>query len=203
MIPFTQCKKAELFDPSTDQVIVAGVSVTPPDSLVLALPSPFTPNTGVPVKIQFLDSVMGVVTCLCFLSRPRLTQDKKYVICRCKIQEQLQQLQRREDIKVPLAVAVEITHIDSGIRAMAIIHNISAGGAYLSSSLAVQKGDQLSFYLPNGEAVIPLTAEVLRIEFRSDLGSIGYGCRFIQLGPQRESQLRAYVFQEERRLRKH
>ncbi|MCI8909002.1 MAG: PilZ domain-containing protein, partial [Angelakisella sp.] len=28
----------------------------------------------------------------------------------------------------------------------------------------------------------------------------GYGCRFLNLTPQQESQLRSYIFQEERRL---
>lgn len=202
MIPFTQCKKAELLDKSTGQKIIAGVSVTPPDNIVIALPADFKPVPNELVRIQFLDAVLGVVTCLCFLSRPRLTADKKYVICRCQVREQLHQLQRREDIKVPLETAVEITHIDSGIRAMAIAHNISAGGVYLSSSLAVQKGDQLSFQLQGGAMVIPLTAEVLRIEFRSDLNSIGYGCRFVRLSPLHEAHLRAYVFQEDRRQRR-
>lgn len=114
--------------------------------------------------------------------------------------ERLSQNQRREDIKIPLTAQVRITHPDSGLVTFANLCNISASGVYLVTTMAIRKGDALSFRLQTPDASIPLTAEILRAEARPDLGGIGYGCRFVHLATQHETQLRAYIFQEERRL---
>ena len=200
MAMFSRCKKAELTDAESGQTVVAGVSIGPLDSLMIAVPLACKVESGQPVQIKFLDPTLGVVTCTCKLSAPLLTADKKFVAYRCQVLERLAQEQRREDIKIPLTAKVSLSHLSSGNEAPATVCNISASGVYLGTSLAAYKGDKLSFTFPAGNVRIPLTAEVLRVESRPDLGGIGYGCRFVHLAAQHENQLRAYIFQEERRL---
>lgn len=202
MAMFSYCKKAEVLDEATGKLITAGVNVGALNSLMVALPVSAKFKPGKTNQIRFLDPTMGVVTCRCTLTAPLLTQDKRFVAYRCRVLEQLSREQRREDIKIPLTSQVQITIQDSDGSASAMIRNISAGGVYLSSGLPAQKGDKLAFTFREAGAPIPLTAEILRVESRPDLGGIGYGCRFLHLSPQHEAQLRAYIFQEERRLYK-
>lgn len=200
MAMFSRCKKAELKDAVSGQTFAAGVSIGPMDSLMIAAPAACKVEAGTPMEIKFLDPALGVVTCRCKLTSPLLSNDKRFAVYRCQVLEKLSQEQRREDIKIPLTARVRISHLDSGAEAPATLCNISASGVYLGTSLPAQKGDKLSFTLPVDGALIPLTAEILRVESRSDLGGLGYGCRFVRLSSQHENQLRAYIFQEERKL---
>lgn len=200
MATFSRCKKAELTDPVSKRKITAGVSVGPMNSLMVAIPLSCKIDSREPIAIRFLDPTMGVVTCRCQLTSPLLTESKRILIYRCQVLEQLSQEQRREDIKIPLNVQVLATLSSSNSSAPASLRDISASGVYLGSSLSAKKGDRITFKLPIDGKVIPLTAEVLRLETRPELGGFGYGCRFVHLSPQYESQLRAFIFKEERRL---
>lgn len=200
MAMFSRCKKAELTDAASGQKVSAGVSIGPMDSLMIAVPLTCKTDSGKPVDIRFLDPTLGVVTCRCKLTSPLLAGDKKFVVYRCQVLERLSQEQRREDIKIPLTAQVQATLQSSGIVAAVLLCNISAGGIYLATSLAARKGDKFSFKFRTADSLIPLTAEILRVEPRPDLNGIGYGCRFVHLASQHETQLRAYIFQEERRL---
>ena len=102
-----------------------------------------------------------------------------------------------------LSAKVTVTLEGAARRAEAVLYNISAGGVYLVTELKAQPGDRLTFPFPQADGPIPLTARVLRAEDRTDRRGHpvrGYGCRFEDLLPQHESQLRRYVFQEEKRL---
>lgn len=200
MAMFSRCKKAELKDAVSGQTFAAGVSIGPMDSLMIAAPITRKVEAGTPLEIKFLDPALGVVTCRCKLTSPLISRDKRFAVYRCQVLEKLSQEQRREDIKIPITIKVRVAHRRSGGEAPAVLCNISASGVYLGTSLPVQTGDLLSFTLPTADAQIPLTAEVLRAESRADLGGTGCGCRFVHLAPQHETQLRAYIFQEERRL---
>lgn len=199
MAMFSRCKKAELTDIETGEAVTAGVSIGRLDSLMIATPLTCKLDMNDPVEIRFLDSTLGVVTCLCKLTAPLLTPDKRFMVYRCQILEELSREQRREDIKIPLTSQVQVNHPASGKSAPGALRDISASGVYLGTSLSAQKGDILSFTLQLDDGSIPLTAEVLRAELRPNLGGYGYGCRFVRMLPQHETQLRAYIFQEERR----
>ena len=200
MAMLSRCKKAELTDAESGQTVAAGVSMGPLDSLMIAAPLTCKVNTGKPVDIRFLDPALGVVTCRCKLTAPLLTQDKRFLVYRCQVIKRLSQEQRREDVKIPLNVKVMASHQEAGNSAPGFLRNISASGVYIGTSLPAQKGEHLSFTFPTPEGPVPLTAEILRVESQPSLGGFGYGCRFVHLSSQNESKLRAYIFQEERRL---
>lgn len=199
MAMFSRCKKAELTDAETGETVTAGVSIGRLDSLMIATPVTCKLELNEPVEIRFLDSTLGVVTCRCKLTAPLLTPDKRFMVYRCQILEEVSQEQRREDIKIPLTAEVQVNHPVSGKAASGTLRDISASGVYLITGLTAQKGETLTFTLQLEGVAIPLTAEVLRAELRPTQGGYGYGCRFVRLLPQHETQLRAYIFQEERR----
>ena len=85
------------------------------------------------------------------------------------------------------------------------VFNISAGGVYLRTALALKEGRRLWFDFKEAGGTIPLAAEILRVEDATIWGQrplYGYGCRFVDLPTRYESQLRSFVFREEMRTRK-
>lgn len=194
---FIHCKRAELQDPKTKTSIKAAVTIGALDSLLIVVPRDCVLPTNEPITITFLDPVLGVVVCSCKLTSPLVSDDYKFCSYRCQVLKQLKQDQRREDIKISLTAEVEIKLLGSDTYASAVVCNISAGGVYLTTNLAAQKGDRLAFDFKQTGDVIPLTAEVLRVENRPDrYGRMtkGYGCRFVRLSPRYEAQLRSYIF---------
>lgn len=199
MTPFYHCKKAEL--PSTDggAPIQAVVSNAPAGGLLLTLPRDVDLPLRTPIEVVFYDPLLGIARCLCSLSAPLPAGEMRSY--RCEVLEQLSQNQRREDLKISMSVKVEVSYNDGYWPAT--IYNISASGVLLISDLVARVKDRLSFDFTKAGPVIPLVAEVLRVELRpSRYGrtTYGYGCRFVDLNPQYEAQLRSYIFQEERRL---
>lgn len=199
MAPFLYCKKGEILDPKGGPSIQAAVRTGSVGGLMLTVPRGIELPLRTPVDIRLFDPILGVVRCRCVLSTPLVTKGMRTF--RCAVLEQVAQLQRREDIKVSLSAGVDVT-LD-GRHYPATIQNISAGGVFLVSTMVAMTGDQLTFTFPLTETPISLTAEILRVELRvgqTSRSTYGYGCRFVDLGVFQESQLRSYVYQEERRL---
>ena len=199
MTPFLYCKKAEVPGGKGKPTIRAAVSTAPTGGLLISLPRDVNYPTNAPVEVVFYDPVLGVVRCSCLLSAPVPSGELRTY--RCEVVEKLSQEQRREDLKITLSVPVDVIYGD-GVWS-ATIHNISASGVLLVTSLPARKGDRLSFEFNRTETPVRLTAQVLRVELRPPVKgklAYGYGCKFVDLKPQTEALLRSYVFQEERRL---
>lgn len=200
MAQFEHCKKAEI--PPTEKgqpAIRCTVGTVSTGGLLISTPRDFKCSSGTPVVVVFFDPLLGLTRCSCRLSAPVPKGD--ICIYRCEVLEMLSKQQRREDLKVAVSVPVQVRFNDRIWPGT--IANISAGGVLLMSPLTARRGDTLTFNFNAGEDLIPLTAQVLRVELRPTQGgklTYGYGCRFVDLKPGHESLLRNYVFQEERRL---
>lgn len=204
MTEFQTCKKAEVHDPASGQVIQAAVSIGVMDSLLVTLPKEYRHNSAEPIQIVFFDPAEGLVTCRCTLTAPLDTEDHKHRSYRCKVLERLSREQRREDIKIPVSTPVTVTFEgDSGtVEAPGTLRDLSAGGIYLETPLELKPGDQLFFYYYEAGGTLPLTVEVLRAEMRPDRYSRpvqGYGCRFVDLASVYELRLRGYIFKNSKR----
>lgn len=211
MIKLERCKKADVYDDKEQLLCEAQVKVTYLGEIFLYTPRSFDHHQQEDYPIVFFDPVMGLSTCRCRLSAP--VHQSQQTIFRCAILKDIAQVQRRNDIKIPLSIPVTITVTHMPDPAIpqpegsypATIGNISAGGVYLRSELAVEPGAHLSFVFDRAGGSIPLTAEILRAEEiprrrPKETISFGYGCRFVRLAACYENRLRSYVFQEERRL---
>lgn len=199
MTPFYHCKKAELPGANGGAPVWAAVSNATSGGLLLTLPREIDLPLSTPIEVIFYDPLLGVVRCRCSLFAPSPAGEMRSY--RCQVLEQLSQIQRREDLKISMSVRVEVSYKDSYWPAT--IYNISASGVMLVSDMVAKTGDLLSFDFTKAGPPIPLVAEVLRVELRPTRygrATYGYGCRFVDLSPQYEAQLRGFIFQEERRL---
>lgn len=206
------CKRAEIFDSDGDFLVQAGVEQGPMDSVLLIVPRSFDFHLLPYFQIVFYDPILGMLTCRCSLNSP-LDLPEQMRSLRCEIIDRLSQEQRRQDVKVSVGEKVmlhtsrqpgDAVQIPSeGVQATVL--NISAGGVYLRTSLAMDKGRRVWFDFKGAGGTIPLVAKILRVSDETVYPSqplYGYGCRFMDLPARYESQLRSFVFREDRRLRK-
>lgn len=206
------CKKAEIFDSDGELLVTAAVEQGPMDSVLLIVPRSFDFHLLPYFRIIFYDPVLGMLTCRCSLNSPLDLPDQMRSL-RCEIIDRLSQEQRRQDVKVSVGEKVmlhtsrqpgdSVQIPKEGVQALVL--NISAGGAYLRTSLAMDKGRRVWFDFKGAGGTIPLVAKILRVTDETVYPSqplYGYGCRFMDLPARYESQLRSFVFREDRRLRK-
>ena len=203
------CMKAEIFDIVDNTLLCTSyVSQGPMESILLEVPRTIDWKEHAICRVVFYDPTLGRLTCRCSLSSPLILPDQMLSI-RCEIVEKLSQEQRRNDVKVPVGVRVllRIPHRPGdapvppeGWPATVI----SAGGVCLRTDFALEEGRTCSFVFPEAGGDIPLTAKVL---WSADASTrpyqtlYAYGCQFVGLPSRYESQLRGFVFREERRLR--
>lgn len=200
---FEYCKKAALPGLSGGDPVEVQVSIGPNGGLLLEVPYEFDYPVNTEIEIDFLDPIMGIVTCLAVLHSPLIKKGRITRSYRCNVLRRIRQVQRREDVKVPVSNVVSIRLNDAEEETQATLRNISAGGVLLATSLRALPGEHLNFTFRCDGLELPLTAEILRAE--TEKGRRGetlfaYGCRFIQLSSTHESALRSFVFQVERML---
>ena len=209
MIRLDNCKKAELYD---EDGIVCTASVMPGamGSVLLTVPQGVECGKNKGYLVKFYDPTAGVLTCSCVLSNPMELPDDLLSVC-CDIVEEIEQLQRRADVKihveVPIMLHVERRPGDYFIPITgwpSTVKNISAGGVYITSDLSLNPGREIEFEFDETEEKIELMARILRVEDLTEQPNqtmYGYGCKFVCLSARSEKQLRNYVFREERRMR--
>lgn len=211
---FEKCKKADIIEKTGALICQARVSVGHSGEVLLVIPraAAYKPNSL--YRVVFYDPVLGRVTCRCRLSASLLLPGGELCSLRCEIMEQLNQEQRRQDVKIPLDMTVMLHAVyqpgdasrvpESGVPAA--IANISAGGVYLRAPLLLDKGRRVWFDFQIDKEILTLSAQVLRRE-NATLGNnrqllYGYGCKFINMLSKHEAALRSFIFQQQRQQRK-
>lgn len=151
-------------------------------------------------SILFYDAVNGLVTCTCDLLDFKPCEKKENrVKALCLIKEVQNAVNRHEDFRLSLSLAISLDFIRPGAKKMEMISamttNISAGGLYFITA------EQLPvpvFQLRFSHNILPFIfqARILREE-QLEYNQFGYGCRFENLSSNAESALRGYIFQME------
>ena len=209
---FQYCRKAEIYNGAGDLLCVADVTYEPKSGLLVTVPRSFKHLSQPSFALVFYDPVQGLVTCNCVFSAP-LILPGGWRSLRCQVQEQLYRRQRRLDLKIPLECAVMVRLLPGSeddppppeTPCPATVHNLSAGGVYLTTRLNAAVGRRLAFSFHETGAPIPLVASILRVErdlSERDPALAGYGCRFTDMAAREESLLRGYIFQREREMHK-
>ena len=204
------CTKAEVFDIVDNSLLCTSyVSQGPMESIMLEVPRTVDWAEHSLCRVIFYDPVLGRLTCRCSLASPLMRSTAKLTV-RSEIIEKSSQAQRRNDVKVPVGarVMLKIPHRPGDAPVPpegwpAMIINISAGGVCLRTDFALEAGRTCSFVFPEAGGDIPLTAKVLWMADASPRPHqvlYAYGCQFVNLPSRYESQLRSFVFREERRL---
>lgn len=211
---FEKCKKADIIEKTGALICQARVSVGHSGEVLLVIPraAAYKPNSL--YRVVFYDPVLGRVTCRCRLSASLPLPGGELCSLRCEILEQLNQEQRRQDVKIPLEMTVmlhvvyqpgDVSRVpESGVPATIV--NISAGGVYLRAPLTLDKGRRVWFDFQIGGETLTLSAQILRRE-NAALSSnhqlhYGYGCKFINMLSKHEAALRSFIFQQQRQQRK-
>ena len=207
MVNLEQCKKAELYQ-GDHLLCEAGVSTGPMGGILLSVPRSVECGRDKQYVVKFYDSGLGVLTCRCTLSSPMELPDDLLSL-RCDVMETIEQLQRRQDVKVPTNVQVML-HAERRPGDLyiplkgwpATVKNISAGGVYVSTDLSLSAGREIEFEFRETGEKLDLMARILRVEDLTEQPNLpiyGYGCKFVCLSTRAENQLRNFVFREERR----
>lgn len=195
------CRKCHILDSQNGSPLCeADVFVTQSDEIQLTF-SGWKPDLKKTYKqpVIFYDSVNGLVTCSCNLCEIRpVTEKSGYYHAICLIESVQDLMDRHEDFRLSLSLAVTINYIDEHRHTkstMGLTKNISAGGVYLITAERLPSKDIVIHFIQD---VLPISprAAVLREELLEN-GKYGYGCRFVQLSPYTESLLRGYIFQME------
>lgn len=216
-----RCKTATIYDDEKNLLCQANVIVDKDETTKVSVSRGSSEklqklfgneNQQKSVEVVFIEPVMGLFPCRCVLTEP-YSIIEEVVIYRCIILEQGEQIQRRNDIKVPVEInlAMRTDSIAGGIIELAnggylgTMKDISAGGVYIVSKMRMDVGARIDFKFEETKIPVDLSVEVLRVvEKKDDKGDIlyGHGCRFIEMTRGKETQVRNFVFQKERELYK-
>lgn len=206
------CRKAEIFDIEDNLICDAVVFRDSAERLQLIVPTDFPTipaGSAAEYKILFYDPMSGLLDCRCTLSQPLKMSTGRLSIL-CEVEEVLETVQRRQDLKVPIEVEVEVRGVSAppGFDLTdkpftGLTRNVSAGGIYFSCELPIISGTILELRLTLTNKPLVLQARVLRQEElppKKRKLQFGYGCQFMELKPQAEAELRSFTFRRERQL---
>ena len=210
---FEKCKKGDIIEKTGALICQARVSVGHSGEVLLVIPraASYKPNSL--YRVVFYDPVLGRVTCRCRLSASLPLPGGELCSLRCEVLEQLNQEQRRQDVKIPLGATIMLHAVyqpgdasrvpEAGVPATIV--NISAGGVYLRAPLLLEKGRRVWFDFQIGGENLTLSAQVLRSENASlnkNQLLYGYGCKFINMLSKHEAALRSFIVQQQRQQRR-
>ena len=202
-----KCRKAEIFNPAESLLCQAEVFSDISDRLWVSVSHDFPYEEFSYFNITFYDPVSGLVRCRCTLGSPESLSEERLSLL-CTIVEVLESHHRRQDLKIPLEIEVELTctYLPAGAPEppstfTAITRNISAGGIYLICEHPLPEDAEIRFEITEANKPLLLNAKVLRqdkLPLKREMPQYGHGCRFFDLKPQTESILRNYIFRKER-----
>ncbi len=205
-----RCKSASIYDKNKKLLCIVNVYLDDEENLMLSVPGFFNPELQDTYDIMFFDPVLGLAPCVCALTKadPMSEDMDSY---KCDVLERGEQIQRREDLKVPVNISIKMFvldqprggTIDLDNPVKAVMKDISAGGVYVITDEAIETGKYIRFRFREGRMPVLLTAKILRVIDLSgkDAGAkFGYGCQFCNLTKNDETQVRGYVYKVEKAL---
>lgn len=216
----TDCKKASIYDLNNLYLLDASVSDFEEDTVTLTFNELASEVLNSEVYVTFYDNSLGLITCYCqlseykeFLAAPAMWGSRVL----CQIEEQISVLQRRNDIKVPVNMQTVIRFSDNKdviTDVTANVKNISAGGVFFTCHYAFLTGQIFEFTFQQKDTGLMLTGEILRVQQITEETTssrkissknkktdkeplFGYGCRFINMSPYKESIIRNFVYRQD------
>jgi len=208
-----RCNSAAIYDEDDKLICNANVSYDEDeDEVYVSAPLDFDETMQEEYNIKFFHPVLGIAPCVCELEQ--VAPDSEYWNkFYCDITERGKQIQRRENVKVPVNIDIKI-HItenpdDNRMPPDELIgatmKDVSAGGLYFITDIPIEPGRFIHFTFNECRPHMALTAEILRAVDLAQKGegdNFGYGCQFYELPEHEEEHIRAFVFKVERELYK-
>lgn len=112
----------------------------------------------------------------------------------CTLVKVYESFQRQKDIRVKVQIASEFV-LSDGKYFSGTVRNISAGGLYMVTDQKMNSGQMFSFTYPFKAEPFRVNVRVLRVQ--ELMGGYGYGCKFEELSPGEEADVRNFVYQKQ------
>lgn len=152
-------------------------------------------------EIDFYDLQKGMIVTLSEVvmrKNPAFPESPFPWIGVCDVREVLRIVQRQNDVRV--SVAMEIPFVkekekegDEELHFFGIIRNLSAGGLFMETDVALKEDDIVHFRYRFDKMDRELKLVVVWIK-RDENGRFGYGLRFLRMSLGEESEVRNHVF---------
>ncbi len=208
------CNKAQIYGMDKEFICDADVLGDVEETATLRLREPVDEFLTTEVFIRFLDGLMGMVFCTCYINRyEQMFDDRLGMVvgmAKCQVVSQDNMIQRRQDVKVTTRMETTADFINEDGKlesADILLLDISAGGFFCVSLREWKEGQIFSSDILDSPS--PFDCQVVRVQDRdlyddSFVGKelpFGYGCKFIDLSNSKEAMLRKYVYRQELKIR--
>ncbi len=147
--------------------------------------------------VDFYDAQQGLIRTLCDMTlkkNPKVYQAGEPWMADCTLVKVYESFQRQKDIRVKVQIASEFV-LSDGKYFSGTVRNISAGGLYMVTDQKMNSGQMFSFTYPFKAEPFRVNVRVLRVQ--ELMGGYGYGCKFEELSPGEEADVRNFVYQKQ------
>ena len=195
------CKKGMVHWPEGDRNIPVLVEKNG-DEILLYFKGYKFQDTRFVSEIDFYDLQKGMIVTLAEVvmrKNPAFPESPYPWIGVCDIREVLRIVQRRNDVRV--SVAMELPFVkekekddEEELHFFGIIRNLSAGGIFMETNVPLKEDDIVRFHYRFDKMDRELKLVVVWIK-ADENGRYGYGLRFLRMSLGEESEVRNHVFQ--------
>lgn len=147
--------------------------------------------------VDFYDGQQGLIRTLCDMTlkkNPKVYETGEPWMADCALLKVYESFQRQKDIRVKVQISKEFVMSD-GRYFSGTIRNISAGGLYMVTDQNMNSGQIFSFSHAFRAEPFRVYAKVLRVQELA--GGYAYGCKFEELSPGEEADVRNFVYQRQ------
>ena len=147
--------------------------------------------------VDFYDGQQGLIRTLCDMTlkkNPKVYETGEPWMADCTLVKVYESFQRQKDIRVKVQLSTEFL-LSDGKYFSGTIRNISAGGLYMVTDQKMNSGQMFSFTYPFKAEPFRVNVRVLRVQ--ELMGGYGYGCKFEELSPGEEADVRNFVYQKQ------
>ena len=147
--------------------------------------------------VDFYDAQQGLIRTLCDMTlkkNPKVYEAGEPWMADCTLVKVYESFQRQKDIRVKVHIASEFV-LSDGKYFSGTVRNISAGGLYMVTDQKMNSGQMFSFTYPFKAEPFRVNVRVLRVQ--ELMGGYGYGCKFEELSPGEEADVRNFVYQKQ------
>lgn len=147
--------------------------------------------------VDFYDAQQGLIRTLCDMTlkkNPKVYEAGEPWMADCTLVKVYESFQRQKDIRVKVQIASEFV-LSDGKYFSGTVRNISAGGLYMVTDQKMNSGQMFSFTYPFKAEPFRVNVRVLRVQ--ELMGGYGYGCKFEELSPGEEADVRNFVYQKQ------
>lgn len=148
--------------------------------------------------VDFYDGQQGLIRTLCDMTlkkNPKVYETGEPWMADCALVKVYESFQRQKDIRVKVQLSTEFL-LSDGKYFSGTIRNISAGGLYMVTDQKMNSGQIFSFSHVFREEPFRVSVKVLRVQELVG-GGYGYGCKFEELSPGEEADIRNFVYQKQ------